>query len=72
MTEQALGALLLQLPGAASISTSRRYPWLRVHADRISLVLEIYTEPLLTDSTQLDAYVSTFQSTLQSNRSPHA
>lgn len=70
MTEMALGALLLQLPGRGEhLDVSELPAWLRAYSDRIILpLLEIYTEPLLTDSSLLDAYLSTLHTT----RSPHA
>ncbi|WP_043499474.1 TetR/AcrR family transcriptional regulator [Georgenia sp. SUBG003] len=60
MAEQALGALLLQLPARQDHLDLDELPaWLRGYFERIVLpTLELYTEPLLTDSTLLDAYLS--------------
>jgi len=60
MTEMALGALLLQLPGPGEHLDLDSLPdWLRTYSERIVLpMLEIYTEPLLTDSSLLDAYLA--------------
>ena len=71
LTEMALGALLLQLPGRDEhLDVSGLPAWLQAYSNRIILpVLEIYTEPLLTDSSLLDAYLSTLH---QPNRSSHA
>jgi AcrR family transcriptional regulator len=71
LTEQALGALLLQLPGEGEQLDVGELPaLLRAYTDRVILpYLELYTEPLLTDSGLLDAYLSTLH---QPNRSSHA
>lgn len=73
ITEQALGALLLQLPGRGEVLDIAELPTLlRTYADRMILpLLELYTEPLLTDSTRLDAYLSTLHLPLHNQRSPH-
>lgn len=59
LVEQALGALLLQLPAQQDHLDLDELPaWLRSYSERIiGPVLELYTEPLLTDSTLLDAYL---------------
>jgi AcrR family transcriptional regulator len=61
LTEMSLGSLLLQLPARQEHLDLDDLPrWLRGYAERILLpVLELCTEPLLTDSTLLDGYVST-------------
>lgn len=71
LTEMALGALLLQLPGRNEhLDVSVLPAWLQAYSNRIILpVLEVYTEPLLTDSSLLEAYLSTLH---QPNRSSHA
>ena len=71
LTEMALGALLLQLPGRDEhLDLSELPAWLQAYSNRIILpLLEIYTEPLLTDPSLLDAYLSTLH---QPNRSSHA
>ena len=60
LTEMALGALLLQLPGRGEPLDIDSLPeWLRRYSERIVLpMLEFYTEPLLTDSGLLDAYLA--------------
>ena len=71
LTEMALGALLLQLPGGGEPLHVGQLPaLLRAYTDRVILpYLELYTEPLLTDSSLLDAYLSTLH---QPTRSSHA
>ncbi|WP_051145658.1 TetR/AcrR family transcriptional regulator [Ornithinimicrobium pekingense] len=61
MVEQALGALLLQLPAQQDRLDLQELPrWLRDYSERIvGPALELYTEPLFTDSSLLDAYLST-------------
>lgn len=56
----AVGALLMELPGPNEHLDLETLPgWLRAYTDRIMLpMLELYTEPLLTDSTLLDAYLA--------------
>ncbi len=60
LTEQALGALLLQLPAQQEHLDLDELPgWLRAYSERIvGPLLEVYTEPLLTDRSLLDAYVA--------------
>lgn len=60
LTEQALGALLLQLPAQREHLDLADLPrWFDDYARRIvGPVLELYTEPLLTDSSLLDAYLA--------------
>lgn len=60
LVEMSLGALLLQLPAKrARLDLDELPHWLRSYTERIMLpLLELYTEPLLTDSTLLDAYLS--------------
>lgn len=60
LVEFAVGALLLQLPGPGEQLDLDTLPaWLRAYTDRVTLpMLEMYTEPLLTDSTLLDAYLA--------------
>lgn len=59
LVEMSLGALLLQLPAKrAQLDLNELPHWLRSYTERIMLpVLELYTQPLLTDSTLLDAYL---------------
>ncbi len=59
LTEQALGALLLQLPAQQEHLDLDELPgWLRAYSERIvGPLLEVYTEPLLTDRSLLDSYV---------------
>lgn len=59
LVEQALGALLLQLPAQQETLDLTQLPiWLRQYTERtIVPALEQLTEPLLTDSTLLDAYL---------------
>ncbi|MCM3660898.1 TetR family transcriptional regulator [Georgenia satyanarayanai] len=59
LTEQALGALLLQLPAQQEHLDLEELPgWLRAYSERIvGPLLEVYTEPLLTDRSLLDSYV---------------
>src|SRR5699024_1478605 len=58
LTEMALGALLLQLPAQREPLDLAQLPvWLRSHYDALALpMLELYTTPLLADSSLLDAY----------------
>ncbi len=60
LTEQALGALLLQLPAQQEHLDLDELPvWLRSYSERIiGPVLEVYTEPVLTDRALLDAYLA--------------
>lgn len=61
LVEQALGALLLQLPAHEDHLDLEELPaWLRSYSERIvGPILELYTQPLLTDTTLLDAYLET-------------
>ncbi|GAA1629592.1 TetR/AcrR family transcriptional regulator [Georgenia ruanii] len=60
LTEQALGALLLQLPARQDHLDLDALPaWLHGYLERIALpVLEMLTEPLLPDATLLEAYLA--------------
>jgi len=59
MAESALGALLLQAPALEEHMDLAELPrWLRAYAMRVLLpALELYTEPLLTDASMLDAFL---------------
>lgn len=59
LAEQALGALLLQLPAQQDRLDLAALPgWLRDYSERLlGPLLELYTEPLLTDPTLLDTYL---------------
>ncbi|GAA4283402.1 TetR family transcriptional regulator [Brevibacterium daeguense] len=61
LVEMSLGALLLQLPAQQDTLDLDELPrWLRSYSERILLpILELYTEPLLTDSTLLDSFLQT-------------
>ncbi|MGP9580643.1 TetR family transcriptional regulator [Brachybacterium sp. AOP42-C2-15] len=58
LTEMALGALLLQLPAQRDHLDLADLPtWLRSYTDSLMLpMLELFTTPLLQDSSLLDAY----------------
>lgn len=60
LTEQALGALLLQLPAQRErLDLDELSAWFRSYSDRIiGPTLELFTEGVLTDSTLLDAYLA--------------
>lgn len=60
LTEMALGALLLQLPAQRDHLDLAELPvWLRSHVESLVLpMLEIYTTPLLQDSSLRDAYLA--------------
>ncbi|MGO1481433.1 MAG: TetR family transcriptional regulator [Brachybacterium sp.] len=60
LTEMALGALLLQLPAQRDQLDLEELPaWLRGYTDALLVpLLELYTVPLLTDSSMLDAYLA--------------
>src|SRR5699024_10752873 len=60
LTEMALGALLLHLPAQREPLDLAELPvWLRSHYDALALpMLELYTTPLLADSSLLDAYLA--------------
>ncbi|OWP36596.1 TetR family transcriptional regulator, partial [Klebsiella aerogenes] len=57
-TEMALGALLLQLPAQKEHLDVEELPrWMGEYSARIlAPYLELFTEPLLTDSSMLEAY----------------
>lgn len=59
LAEMSLGSLLLQLPTKDEPFDVDDLPhWLRRYTERILLpFLELFTEPLLTDSSLLDAYL---------------
>ena len=61
LAEQSLGALMLQLPAQQDRLDLEELPvWLRGYFERIlGPALELYTEPLLTDRSLLDAYLAT-------------
>lgn len=65
LIEMGLGALLLQLPGRNEPLDPDSLPdRLSAYTEQIMLpMLELYTEPLLTDSTLLDAYVAATEPT---------
>ena len=60
LTEMALGALLLQLPAQRDHLDLAELPgWMNTYMESlIAPLLEIYTHPLLTDSSLLDAYLA--------------
>ncbi len=60
LVEFSTGALLLHVPGPNEPLDLDALPaWLRSYSDRLLLpLLELYTEPLLTDSTMLTAYLA--------------
>lgn len=60
LVEMAVGALLLQLPARQEHLDLDELPvWLRAYTERIMLpLLEMFTEPLFTDSSFLDAYLA--------------
>ena len=60
LTEMALGALLLQLPGERDQLDLAELPiWMRGYFERIiGPLLELYTTPLLADSSLFDAYLA--------------
>ncbi|REE03130.1 TetR family transcriptional regulator [Citricoccus muralis] len=59
LTDFALGSLLLNLPaGKDPLNLAELPAWFAAYVDRIlQPTLEVFTEPLLTDSTLLDAYL---------------
>lgn len=59
LTDFALGSLLLNLPaGKDRLDLTELPAWFAAYVDRIVLpALELFTEPLLPDSTLLDAYL---------------
>ncbi len=60
LTHWSLGGLVLRLPAHGGRLDLDELPaWLRRYAEEIiTPALELYTEPLLTDSTLLDAYLA--------------
>ena len=70
LAEQALGALLLQLPAQQERLDLEELPgWLRDYSERIvGPALELYTEPLLADRALLDAYLESMTVTTTSQR----
>ena len=60
LTEQAIGALLLQIPSPGErMNLEKLAAWFADYSQRIvGPLLELYTEPLLTDSSLLDAYLN--------------
>lgn len=60
LTEMALGALLLQLPSQREPLDLAELPgWLRAHYESLMLpMLELYSTPLLADSSLLEAYLA--------------
>lgn len=58
LIEMGLGALLLQLPAQRDHLDLEDLPvWMRSYAERLlPPILELYTQPLLVDSSLLDAY----------------
>lgn len=60
LTEFALGSLLMNLPaGQERLDLDALPAWFEAYAARILLpTLELFTEPLLTDSSLLDAYLT--------------
>ncbi|MDN5901070.1 MAG: TetR family transcriptional regulator, partial [Brachybacterium sp.] len=60
LTEMGLGALLLQLPAQRDRLDLAELPvWLRSYYESLLLpMLELYTTPLLTDRSLLDAYLA--------------
>lgn len=60
LTQMALGSLLLQLPAQREPLDLAELPaWLRSYSDTVfAPLLEIYSVPLLTDSSMLDAYLA--------------
>lgn len=61
MVEQSLGSLLLQLPAQQEHLDLEELPrWLRDYSLLVlGPALELYTEPLLTDRSMLDAFLAT-------------
>ncbi|MGO1286360.1 MAG: TetR family transcriptional regulator [Brachybacterium sp.] len=60
LTQMALGSLLLQLPAQREPLDLAELPgWLRSYSDSLfAPLLELYSVPLLTDTSMLDAYLS--------------
>lgn len=65
LTDFALGSLLLNLPaGREPIDLDELPGWFAAYSERILLpTLELFTEPLLTDSSLLDAYLGSAERT---------
>ncbi|NUL47049.1 TetR/AcrR family transcriptional regulator [Cellulosimicrobium funkei] len=65
LTDFALGSLLLNLPaGREPIDLDELPGWFAAYSERILLpTLELFTEPLLTDSSLLDAYLGAAERT---------
>lgn len=61
LTQMALGSLLLDLPSRIdSLDLDELPAWFESYTERIVLpTLELFTEPVLTDSSLLDAYLAT-------------
>lgn len=64
IVEQSVGALLLQLPAQRDHLDVEALPaWLRHYIERIILpTLELFTDPLFTDTTLLNTYLATVES----------
>ena len=60
LVHMALGSLVLQLPGQHARMDLEDLPrWIREYTDSLMLpLLELYTTPLLTDSTLLETYLA--------------
>lgn len=60
LTQMALGALLIQMPAQRdSLDLTELPVWLRSHSEALfAPLLEIYSVPLLTDTSMLDAYLA--------------
>ena len=60
LVHMALGSLVLQLPGQHARMDLEELPgWIREYTDSMMLpLLELYTTPLLTDSTLLETYLA--------------
>lgn len=65
LTDFALGSLLLNLPAGRDPLDLEELPgWFAAYSERILLpTLELFTEPLLTDSSLLDAYLGAAERT---------
>lgn len=60
LAHMALGSLVLQMPGQGAPMDLEDLPrWMREYTDSLTLpLLELYTTPLLTDASLLDAYLA--------------
>lgn len=60
LVHMALGSLVLQMPGQGAQMDLEDLPrWMREYTDSLTLpLLELYTTPLLTDASLLDAYLA--------------